>query len=73
MENQGRLVAMGVDAFRLLPWLYAGDMPEALRGATGLLSLGSDGVITRELDWAEFRGGRPEPLLPGDFSLGGKY
>jgi len=73
MENQGRLVAMGVDAFRLLPWLYAGDMPEALRGATGLLSLGPDGVIRRELDWAEFRGGRPEALLPGDFSLGGNY
>jgi len=73
MENHGRLLAMGVDAFRLLPWLYAGDMPEALRGATGLLSLGTDGVIKRELDWAEFRGGRPEPLLLGDFVLGGSY
>ena len=65
MDAQGRLVAMGVDAFRLLPWLYAGDIPERLPGATGQLSLGADGVIRRELQWAEFRGGRPEPLIPG--------
>ncbi|MDR5891615.1 penicillin-binding protein activator [Halomonas mongoliensis] len=65
-----RLHAMGVDAFELarrLPQLQAVSGME-LRGATGTLRPGSDGRIERELPWARFVNGVPQPvLIPGIF------
>lgn len=51
------LFAFGVDAFRIANRLgdFGGDRP--LRGGTGLLTLGNDGVVKRELVWAEVRNG----------------
>jgi len=63
-ENQPRLVAMGVDAFRLLPWLYSGQQVSGLPGATGLLSITANGVVQRQLEWARFSNGRPLGLQP---------
>lgn len=66
--NLFRLHAMGVDAFELarrLPQLQALSGSE-LRGATGTLSAGRDGRIQRELPWARFVNGVPQPILvPG--------
>jgi len=65
-----RLHAMGVDAFELarrLPQLQAVQGSE-LRGATGTLRPGSDGRIQRQLPWARFVNGVPQPvLIPGIF------
>ncbi len=65
-----RLHAMGVDAFELarrLPQLQAVPGSE-LRGATGTLRPGSDGRIERQLPWARFVNGVPQPILiPGIF------
>ena len=63
-ENQPRLVAMGVDAFRLLPWLYSGQQVSGLPGATGMLSIAADGIVHRQLEWARFSSGRPIGLQP---------
>lgn len=62
--NQPRLIAMGVDAFRLLPWLYNHQAEVDLAGATGTLGLTPDGVIYRTLQWARFRGGKPRLSKP---------
>ncbi|WP_404296770.1 penicillin-binding protein activator [Halomonas sp.] len=65
-----RLNAMGVDAFELarrLPQLQAISGSE-LQGATGTLRPGSDGRIERQLPWAKFVNGVPQPILiPGVF------
>ncbi|WP_416140205.1 penicillin-binding protein activator [Halomonas sp. HK25] len=65
-----RLHAMGVDAFELarrLPQLQAISGSE-LQGATGTLRPGSDGRIERQLPWARFVNGVPQPILiPGIF------
>ncbi|MFO8045126.1 MAG: penicillin-binding protein activator [Halomonas sp.] len=65
-----RLNAMGVDAFELarrLPQLQAISGSE-LPGATGTLRPGSDGRIERQLPWARFVNGVPQPILiPGVF------
>ena len=66
-DRLGRLYAMGFDAYRLVPLLFAG-VPEQgfapIEGMSGRLDVGQDGVISRELSWAQFRGGRPVPLAP---------
>ncbi len=63
-ENQPRLLAMGVDAFRLLPWLYNRQTDLQLAGATGHLGMTPDGVIYRQLQWARFRSGEPRISKP---------
>lgn len=63
-ENQPRLLAMGVDTFRLLPWLYNRQADLQLAGATGKLGMTPDGVIYRQLQWARFRGGEPRISKP---------
>jgi outer membrane PBP1 activator LpoA protein len=63
-ENQPRLLAMGVDAFRLLPWLYNRQTNLRLAGATGSLGMTPDGVIYRQLQWARFRSGEPRISKP---------
>ncbi|MDN3525501.1 penicillin-binding protein activator [Halomonas sabkhae] len=66
-----RLMAMGVDAYELarrLPQLQAIPGSE-LFGATGTLSAAEDGRIQRQLPWARFSEGTPQPMMsPG--SLG---
>jgi len=65
-----RLRAMGVDAYELalrLPQFQA--LPDSeLFGATGTLRAGEDGRIQRQLPWARFLNGVPQPILiPGIF------
>ncbi|MBS9402086.1 penicillin-binding protein activator [Halomonas sp. TRM85114] len=65
-----RLLAMGVDAYELarrLPQLQA--LPDSeVFGATGTLRPGEDGRILRQLPWARFVNGVPQPILiPGLF------
>jgi outer membrane PBP1 activator LpoA protein len=64
-ETQPRLLALGVDAFRLLPWLYNRQEVSGVPGATGLLSVGADGIVQRQLEWARFRSGVPVLLRSG--------
>ncbi len=65
-----RLLAMGVDAYELarrLPQLQALSNSEVF-GATGMLRPGEDGRILRQLPWARFVNGVPQPILiPGLF------
>jgi uncharacterized protein len=68
-----RLHAMGVDAYELarrLPQLQAVPGSE-LFGATGTLRPARDGRIERQLPWARFVNGVPQPILiPGLFGDG---
>ncbi|MDR5859594.1 ABC transporter substrate-binding protein [Halomonas eurihalina] len=62
-----RLMAMGVDAYELtrrLPQFQAIPGSE-LFGATGTLSVGEDGRIQRQLPWARFSDGVPQPMIVG--------
>ena len=55
----GRLYALGVDSYRLLPRIsQMAAMPSAtVSGATGLLSVDEKGRVVRSLRWAEIRNG----------------
>lgn len=60
-----KLKAMGVDAYELgrrLPLLRSLPSSE-IHGATGTLSAGPDRRIRRDLPWAQFRNGVPQPPL----------
>jgi outer membrane PBP1 activator LpoA protein len=62
--HQGRLYALGLDAYRLIP-LFANlpaPLAEPVPAATGLLSLGAGQRVRRELDWARFVDGAPVPV-----------
>ena len=62
-----KLKAMGVDAYELarrLPLFEAAPGSE-FYGATGALSASPDGRIHRDLSWAEFTNGVPQPPLRG--------
>jgi outer membrane PBP1 activator LpoA protein len=63
-RGRGRLYAFGFDACRIVPLLKAGQIGPAytIPGMTGLLSVGANGHIKRELDWAKVSGGRALPL-----------
>lgn len=65
-EGYNRLLAMGVDAYRLLPTLERlGTSPGAhVDGVSGRLSVGADRHVIRELTWAQFRSGSPTVLEP---------
>ncbi|MDE2234007.1 MAG: penicillin-binding protein activator [Gammaproteobacteria bacterium] len=61
----GRLYALGFDAWRLVPLLFKGrgfNMP--VQGMTGLLTMDSTGRVYRQLDWASFKNGVPVMLAP---------
>ena len=63
--DNSRLYALGFDAYRLVPLLYnTHQIAEPMQGMTGLLSLGPDGRLHRQLDWAEFDDGEPKALAP---------
>ncbi len=67
-QNNGlylRLQAFGIDAFRLYPRLRQLDHDGAnnfILGATGVLRIGPDNNIVREMSWARMQNGRATPL-----------
>lgn len=60
MERHGRLIALGIDAYRIVPYLdvLSEYEDESIDGLTGQLRVGDDGRIERQLVPAQFRGGR---------------
>ncbi len=58
-----RFYALGVDAYRIIPFLdnLRAYRYERFAGQTGALYLDRDNRIFRELAWARFRGGIPRP------------
>ncbi|MDD9885997.1 MAG: penicillin-binding protein activator [Gammaproteobacteria bacterium] len=65
-DEHPRLFALGADAYRLA-WSIrrvAGGNAK-IRGATGLISLGRDRRLYRQLSWARFARGKPVPLGEG--------
>ncbi len=65
MRTWPRLYALGFDAYRLVPALFGGQLPqdETIQGLTGDLSLTIDGRIHRTLMWAKFERGVPVPMV----------
>ena len=59
-----RLYALGIDAWRVAQLLLAGAREIRLDGVTGLLSLGPDGRIQRELPVGRYVDGRPRLAGP---------
>jgi len=59
-----RLVAFGVDAYRLIPHLRRLQVqPYApFEGVTGSIVLDDSNRVSRALEWAQFRRGRAQPL-----------
>jgi hypothetical protein len=62
--RSSRLFALGVDAYRLMPWLPAlrASPGSTIRGATGALSATPDGRVKRRLQWVQYVDGAPKPL-----------
>ncbi len=69
-----RLFALGTDAYQVIPWLDTLNTQGFgfYSGATGILTMDGQRKLHRELVWARFRRGRPEPLSlsPSDDSTG---
>jgi outer membrane PBP1 activator LpoA protein len=63
-NRRGRLYAFGFDSYRLIPLLRSGvrGTANAIGGATGRLTVDSEGRVRRELDWAQIRDGQPRIL-----------
>ena len=61
MARQARLVALGIDAYRIFPYLEVLEEhpEERLDGLTGGLHLNSERIVERELVTAQFVRGRP--------------
>ncbi len=60
-----RLYAMGFDAYRLIPLLNRGETAQiSYSGMSGVLTLDREGRIHRQLDFAQFQRGIPQPLMP---------
>lgn len=59
----GRLYALGADAFQLYPYLHQLSATEgaAIQGETGSLTIDSNKRVVRNLQWAKFRNGNPDP------------
>lgn len=59
-----RLYALGIDAYRALPFLPRMRFQPGTRvpGVTGVLTMNGQGVVQRELTWLQFVGGRPRVL-----------
>jgi outer membrane PBP1 activator LpoA protein len=64
-----RLIAMGVDAYHLIPHIrrLAARPHEHIPGLTGKLSMGDSNRVYRQLEWARFVNG--EPMIIKDISL----
>jgi outer membrane PBP1 activator LpoA protein len=65
MEKYPRLVALGLDSYRLIPYLprLSSKSYERFEGVTGNLSLDDQGRVHRQLKWSQFKGGTPKPLM----------
>jgi len=66
-NRYSRLYALGIDAYRLIPYLgnVNAGMFGAYRGVTGNLTLASQGLVSRSLRCAEFSYGVPVLLEQG--------
>ncbi len=62
--NFPRFLALGIDAYQLLPYLdYLGDRPhKQIEGQTGLLGMDGQRRIHRQVQWARFTRGAPRLL-----------
>jgi hypothetical protein len=65
MERYPRLIALGLDSYRLIPYLprLSSKSYERFEGVTGNLSLDDQGRVHRQLKWSQFKGGAPSPLM----------
>lgn len=65
-RQYSRLYAMGIDAYQLTPYLQGLGSGAFARhpGVTGDLYLDPQQRLHRDLHWAQFKSGRPEPLPP---------
>lgn len=63
-QQAPRLVALGVDAYRVIPALKSGALAQGHQfpGVTGQLQMGPHQRIRRSLVCAQFKDGRPAPL-----------
>ncbi len=61
-QRDGRLFALGFDAFQVVPWLNMLHLPGFAQfpGATGILSLDERKHLHRALEWARFQRGVPQ-------------
>jgi len=61
-SNYGRLYAMGIDSYKMLPHLsrLRSSSRESLDGKTGILSMGRDNQVHRQLVWSKMTKGVPE-------------
>jgi uncharacterized protein len=66
LDRNGRLYAFGADAYRLIPLLHnrSETLNSGVNGLTGVLRLGFDGRVQRELDWGVFHRGRVRHAPP---------
>lgn len=64
LERLKRLYALGFDAYRIIPHLNVMQQVQnmSFEGATGKLRMDSDGYLRRELNWARFEEGLPQPI-----------
>jgi hypothetical protein len=64
VARQARLYALGLDAYRLIPQLanLPAPLAEPVPGATGLLTMQEGHRIKRDLFWARFERGVPQPV-----------
>ena len=62
--HYGRFHALGVDAWRVIPYIdqLENSLMGAYQGATGNLTIDSSRQIHRSLSWARFQQGLPVPL-----------
>jgi outer membrane PBP1 activator LpoA protein len=65
-SRDGRLYALGFDAYRLIPRLQSPDRSSNIvtAGLTGRLILDNTGRIRRDLDWGRIVGGKLEAVGP---------
>jgi outer membrane PBP1 activator LpoA protein len=62
--RRDRLYAFGFDAYRLVPALRSNGLSGSgeIAGVTGRLHLDDHNRIRRDLEWAQMKGGAPNPL-----------
>ncbi len=65
-QSLNRLNALGIDAYDVASRLFSEDFEDSvpISGATGLLTVGVDGIVIRDLPWARFDGQSIEALAP---------
>jgi hypothetical protein len=62
--HYGRFYALGIDAWRVIPYIeqLGNHLMGAYQGVTGNLTLDSGRQLHRSLNWARFEQGVPSPL-----------